>query len=739
MRSSRDSGKLSVVTASASASNLPRSDGPFRVVGVALVVDQRGVGARLVARYPTQASEDSTARKRASAESTDTTSAEGEDPLQQAQQQQQQQTNEKNSSPATEDSEDADLFFRLTARQMAKLFRTKKSLCGRPMTLAVNGTVFCCRPVLMNADDKTAGEDSNPNESQAGQLDLFSVIVAMSSPTGHTAVPFSSWLDTATEDQLDIQRYIRETAAAASAGSVESARHKTNSNGRVSSSFLSIRRVHISLARYCRVLEREERRCQYISLQSNQLFQIRNQQVKLWEEQHAATLVSKALQHGTGSVSSSASGIPTKSGQGTAERRPRHIRSGSVGTTAGEDPLAPMRQPGSSETDDKDLEQEILELMLAAPPPESTDGKARHHGNIIRELVQLYHSLSRNDHVYPPTPAALLHERDGVVYVNQHIAIPIDAASLLPSQISDGPLVRPYYTLLFPHASPSVLLLTFQSSGAPPPQHLQQLLLTVNAQKSLVDIAVDANLPLHTTMEMASYLVAHGACVMSPVVLRSSRLACFQFDRMQEIALDFSQLFPTVHLHRLLGFLTSVKTLGEAMNLVTDVENGEGAWLRESFVASGVLRQGQPVVPGRSFLSPEEQSPKGAAAGQGTNSQDVLTRWEKELEEQVYAMTVWLLSRRVLVQMQEYLVAVGATHDDITAGAAAMGAVTTVAMQDADENLFRELMEADFLNGDISVMALSARLGLDQQRVRSWGLRHRRIRIVTRVPKPGDD
>ena len=40
----------------AAASKTLRQENPFRVLGVAMIVDQRGIGARLVARYPIQPS-----------------------------------------------------------------------------------------------------------------------------------------------------------------------------------------------------------------------------------------------------------------------------------------------------------------------------------------------------------------------------------------------------------------------------------------------------------------------------------------------------------------------------------------------------------------------------------------------------------------------------------------------------------------------------------------------------------
>ena len=76
---------------------------------------------------------------------------------------------------------------------------------------------------------------------------------------------------------------------------------------------------------------------------------------------------------------------------------------------------------------EQEKEQEILELMLACNPQDNSQGpqhpyQKRQHGNLVRDLVAVFHSLSRNDHEHPPTPNSLLCERDAVVYVNQHFA-----------------------------------------------------------------------------------------------------------------------------------------------------------------------------------------------------------------------------------------------------------------------------------------------------------------------------
>ena len=798
-------------------------ENPFRVLGIAMIVDQRGTGARLVARYPTQPSVPINKQSDTHSLHSDSMAPfdDGDTQLENP------NTNNKENGNVKED----ELFFTLTPRQMAKLFRTKKSLCGQALTLNVEGTVFCCRAVLMQSEDSmmssiddstTNAEGAYASEPMQNQLELFSVVVALSSPVQTSSIPFSNWYDGATEDQLDLQRYIADVSLSAAKAQQQIPNQKA---GKVSASFLSIRRVHISLARFCRVLEREERRCQYVSLQANQFFAIRSERQKRWEEEKASSGLSTGG-GGAGAKQGSTAGGGSASSVGTNQtpsdhhhhhhRRggaggPRHIRTGSWSTVVlssadrsggagggGDDRMynsSTSSPPISSiQERERELEQEIMELMLAAPPPEinevdqssggsnggtvgSYQRQGQHHGNMVRELVQVFHSLSRNDHEFPPTPAALLSERDGVVYVNQHIAIPIEAASLNSTQSSPGRAagVRPYHTLLFPHASPSELLQTFQSSGSFPPQRLSQLLLTVNPQKPLSDIAVDANLPLYMTMEIASYLVAHGACVASPVVSRSSRLACFQIFRIPNLALEFSQTFPNVDLFRLVSFLTSSKTLGDAMSILTDLDSDEGSWLRKSLAIPSLgtnlrspsittlvmspqqqddkihLRNGE-VVLSASSKEPSPANPGATlvAAGHAQTQQQQLQqsqqphRWVEEAEELLYAMAIWLVSHRVLSQPQEYFVV--ANSDDSYATSVTDGTEpiannnsSTSCGTDAGESIFRELLESNYLIGNVSIQALCWRLGFDPQKLRSWGLRHERIRIVSRIPASGDD
>jgi hypothetical protein len=711
---------------------IPRQENPFRVLGIAMIVDQRGIGARMMCRYPT---------KPTALDLIDQNERDRIDALESSS-----SDDYHRHHPHSDEYSNDDLFFTLTARQMAKLFRTKKSLCGQPMTLTVNGTVLCCRAVLMDIEEEETTTETTKNE-----LLQFSVIVALSSPVSHTSVPFS-WIDGATEDQLDLQRYLKEATAMAASESNGSRSNKksSSSSGSVSSAFLSIRRVHISLARYCRVLEREEKRCQYITEQANHFFKLRNERQKKWEQQKVVAS-SIPAQTGTTNTASSSASVLSSSAATNVGGVNRHVRQQSLSTMDDYFSLGTVQSSSKITTsveEEQEKEQDILELMLSAFQQNDSSTSNRLLGNLARELVQVFHSLSRNDYDFPPTPTALLCERDGVVYCNNHIAIPIDAASLKPSQVSiDGPLVRPYYTLLFPHASPSELLEAFQASGSAAPQRLQQLLLTVNPQMPLSEIAVDANLPLYTLLQIASYLVTHGATVTSPVVSRNSRLSCLHIEKIPQLALEFSQMFANVNFFRLVGFLTSSKTLGEAMSILTNVDNDEGLWLRECLAPSVVVSSSKSKK--KVLFFPEDQSSKGALSQNQQPGDQPRRRWVEELEEMLYAMSIWLLSHRVLTQTQDYLV----VTDLLIQQSSSTATKTTTAVppapptsvfhsratMDADENLFRELLDSEFLNGNVSIMALSWRLGLSQQKVRSWGLRHPRIRVVSRIPAPGDD
>ena len=669
------------------------SQSPFRVLGIALVVDQLGKGSRMIFRYPT--------------------------------------------APLAAGTED--LFFRLPPRQVAKLFRPKPALCGQPMTLSVGGTVFCCRAVLMDDNNNVDGkeDDAAATENRDG-LALFSVIVALSPQVQTSSIPISGWFEEGkAEDPLD-----RLNSLSVGEGKGASGKRAA------SASFLSIRRVHVSLARLCRVLGREERRCQYISLQTDLFVGIRNDMQKQFDEQKK----SAAQPHQTSksaSATTSPASLHSKSSHAQGGRQRNTVLLNLDRETKKDGHLAESDLVDSQQ---QEWEQEIIEVCMATTPPTSKENDIEHHGNMIRELLQVYHALARNDHDFLPTPSLLLTGRDGVVYVNRHVAVSIEAVSAFRmAPIESRPVIRPYHTLFFPHASPSELLESLSTPGSLSPRRLQQLLLTVNPQKSLNDISVDANLPIKTTLEIAAYLVDRGVCLGAPVLSRISRLACRGMDKMQEMSLGFSQIFGSaVNMFVLVSVLSdSKRTLGEAMTAMTESNEGDVVWLRDSLQASfgfqrTALGEGEVATSADTFV----ESPIGV--------QQERARQGDDLEERLYQIALWLVSHKVLVQQEDYLATLALNDSSIAETILESAKATTRGTGQqhytdskaefglrfdyvTDELLYREMVDSECLGGKVSLQACSWRMGLNIHKLRAFALRHDRIRIITRVPMAGDD
>lgn len=596
------------------------SDCPFRVLGIALVVDEIGKGARLGFRYPVTPS----------------------------------------------DADGDDLFFSLPPRLMAKLFRPKKPLCGQPMTISVGETVFCCRAVIM--------EDH-------GNLDLFNVIVALAPTAPTTTIPIAGWFDASEPD--------------------------ISHHADVSPSFLAIRRVHMSIARLCRVLEREEKRCQYVSLQASQL-------IKLQE-----TMRQELDQRSK--VASGATSVDASEVTQTSKRR-AHRRGLSGNTMASISALAasaPTEKEHNAKQESLQFEdeQEILEHVLAISPPDE------HHGNLAHELVQVYHALAWKDDEFLPTPSILLSGSHGIIHVNRHVAVCIEPAAGGSSILTSNELPRSYQTLLFPHATPKELVQSLLIASAP--QRLQQFLLMVNPRKSLKEISVDAALPLGVTLELAAFLVKQGACVVSSVLTRKTKLACQTTAAMQEGALDFAQEFGVSIFIAVSVFSSSGLTLGEIMS---------GAAARDAAMGKSKSRHDNALLLGREISN---QSDEGVTPA--------------EIEEVVYSMAVWLRSHQIVINMEEYLVAVGnnekehgyETQDSKDSWSAAMEASEYSYEQTPfqhPEALYKELL--DNLTGSTSTAALCWRFEIDPiqlHRLKAWGLVHNKLRVLSRVPSRNDD
>jgi hypothetical protein len=649
---------------------------PFRVLGIALVAERMGAGARMIFRYPTA-------------------------PL----------------AGITED-----LFFQIPPHQLAKLFRPKPALCGQPMTLSVGGTVFCCRAVLMedNPEAKAREEDMNTTTTEnKNSLHLFSVIVALAPQVRTSSIPIAGWFEGNTEEQPEKQSHLHHSLAM-----LEGKLGPSSTGSRASASFLSVRSVHVSLARLCRVLEREERRCRYVSLQTDLFQTIRNDMERKLDEQHKA-------------ASSSMPPSATNSPASLHHKKPSHKRHNSLSGPVREIQKAlKAKESNLLDSQQQEWEQQLTEIFIAAAPPTNTENDIQHQGNLVRECLQVYHALARNDHDFPPSPSLLLTGRDGVVYINRHIAVAIEAVSpyrMAPTECQ--PVIRPYHTLLFHHASPSELLESLSIPGSAAPRRLQQLLLTVNPQKSLNDISTDANLPLTTTMEIAAYLANRGVCLASPVLSRNSRLACWGIDKIQDMSLRFSQTFgSSLNMFVLVSFLSDPKrTLGEAMAAVGDSNDSDAVWLRECLEAS--------LGPRRTAMS-ENGAPSPTdnfvESPMGVQTPD-------DLEERLYQIALWLVSHKVLVQQEDYLVSLPSnggseTIDESTSHHTECKSDPNLRFDNlTDDLLYKELVESDCLGGKVSMQACSWRTSLNINKLCAFALRHDLIRIISRVPTAGDD
>ena len=815
-------------------------DSPFRVLGIALVVEEVGKGARLVFRYPSAppplssaATDEASSRTAhgdgagggadtssgtaahddqvggsaaATSPSAAAASAGGLDPAARKQQQE----------------ESANLFFTLPDRTVAKLFRPKPPLCGQAMTLSVGGTVFCCRAVLLPTTSSSSG-GSNQQQQSGGQMQsadaaqsppkadsetedngasaaataataensdvpsnnnattttkapklvLFSVIVALSPvrgyartfrESGYEGIATSSREAGTQEPHIYMPSPRRYMPASSSSGGGDhyqasprsTSRRKKGrdqaGDGLSSASFLAIRRAHVSLSRLCRVLEREERRCSYVSSQSAAFVKIRSE---IKDGEGSSTSNTRGSGGGgpeAGPSPGSAASKPVDPGGESKSARPRHVRMGSNATAISipQTPMSLSIADRGISTDtritvdiggaashggnprhvgvDQELErarkqeessQAIIELMFAynTVGDGSSNVLGGHHdrlslihGNLARELAQVFHSLSRNDGnaVSFPTPSSLLSSRDGIVYINRHLAVPIEPVSGFRNAADCfegfpfGPkgspsafdlhastpqtVVRPYHTVLFPHAPPAELAKAMsddrspkdgsggldgaQGISAPPAasshnQRLQRLLLMANPSKSLADIAVDAALSIPVTLQLASYLVESGTCTLAHVATRSARYAVSPsggVERIRFLALPFSQRFGRAVpiFHAVAALTSSGQTLGEILSSASSGRDDVGIGNRiasmkaESRTARRDRQQRSNAAVmsrprGGSYVNETIHSPTGP--GQAAETATSVTA--DEVEDALYGMTLWLRAHHCIIELRD--------------------------------------------------------------------------------------
>jgi hypothetical protein len=644
------------------------SQTPFRVIGIAFVVDQKGRGPRMVLRYPP--------------------------------------------APSHPDDKD-DIFFRLDVRQISKLFRPKPTLCGHPMTLSVGSTLFCCRAILI--DDQQ--DDKETDEYQ--HVELFSVVVALAPNERGSTLPVTGWFEQLTQ----AEKREEEAQKGGGSGKVQ---------GKTSTTFKTVRRIHVSLARLCRVLEREEKRCNYVSIQSSRYLKLRKQ----LRAEAAATI----------------SSVPSPTSAASVKQQSMHIRrvstfSGIFERDQGSQNSSTLiqnqnSQPQAFETkpvDGSNVEQEILEVFMA----DDMDGNSQqvggsprlYRGNLAREMVLLYNALARNDSIFQPSPSMILTGNDGIVHVNGHIAVAIEAVT---PRIIQEQEVRPYETLLFPHASPKELLKSLAGYGSSSSRRLQQVLLTVNPQKSLIDIAADANLSLQSSMEIAKYLVGKSAAVVEPVISRNCRFACDDIHRLRQIKLAFTHEFGAgIDLFSLVSFLTrSGWTLEEATTHLLTADDAFTTRLRVQVSAVATVIHLKEAREGneKSAVTPPAAAAAAADPFLPGLVRDDNTALMLDLEDTLFQLTVWLVSHRVLVHLLEYMVSDTLSQSETTEEKSSTDKDTSI-----DDTLFRQMQDLDCLRGKVSLAACSWRIGIDLPRLKAFAERHPGIRVVRRPFELGDD
>lgn len=591
--------------------------------------------------------------------------------------------------------DDSNVFFQLKSRSMAKFFRPKQPLCGQPMTLSVGGTVFCCRAILTNED---SGNEQN-NDSDQNELVLFSVIVALVPRKTQKSepLPISGWLEDKRSASISSKETIEPT-------------------GTASASFLAVKNVHISLARICRVLEREENRCSFVSLQSEQFHQIRRQMET--ESEHRQNALQQSKQT-PGSSSSSPMSVTNK-GQGSSKH---HRRTSSFrGIERADSARTAMKNSKGGITGSVD-EDQLFEAMSTTAPPIFPDSGIPHEGNLARDMMDFFHAISRSEDI-APTPLDVLMARKGTVFVNQHVAVAIESVTT-----SNHRIVWPFQTLLFPKVSPVQLRETMATSSITPGR-LQQLLLVLSPQKALCEL--DTNLPISNIIEIAEYLVSQGVAKPFAVLLSSTRLACKDLTRIENLSLPFIQTFhidlaPFV----LVSFLTHTnRTIGDCVHMLKHSGDSVAKMLRKQIMASRVSRHshttsryGLTIVGDRRAEAAEERE-----------------RPESQvLEDTLWRIVVWLLTREVIVQLHEYLVTIDSVIESEGSGKIIEGERKIEHGSSTDEMVFRQLSDAGCLSGQTTLSMCAWRLSVDAKFLRDWAERHSRVRIVKRAASSTDD
>lgn len=547
-------------------------------------------------------------------------------------------------------------------------------------------------------------------------LVLFSVIVALIPSIQTSSLPISGWYE------RDPQDDDRENAQ------------------QLSSSFLAVRQVHVSLTRLCRVLEREELRCRYVAVQSAHLYKIDAEFKAMKDKIKNAN-------------------IPNSANPAPELGTRRHRRQRTFGSIGGATIVTEMAMDRENESvrdeqtkERQQVDQEVVDLMLAA----KVEG-SQIHGNLARELLQVFHAMSRTNESTAPTPSAMVSARDSTVFINRHLAVPIESVNAPSFLDTSQQTVRPYHTMLFPQAPGEDLVDKFSSGNS----YMKQLLCKLHPSKSLSDVALEGAMPLQSVMEMANYLMRNGICSVSHVLRKHTLLACSRdgISKMNELSLQFSQLFQQLSIHGIVSVLTMGCRLEEVIerlilgdgfdagivggtlgNLIQVVKQSRD---EEQIRQDAQVENNSDVVQEVGLVNPLNADVK------ENDSDSPFIAAVSSLEDYILRMVTWLAAHKIVVPKQEYLIAGNFKFDSKGSSAHSATLDADHSRFNADgmayvfeEALYKELVDEKALNGKLSTAALCFRYGIDERtikRLRVWGLHSAKIRSIFRVPNTGDD
>jgi len=437
-----------------------------------------------------------------------------------------------------------------------------------------------------------------------------------------------------------------------------------STQSRSDAAFITITKIHRNLARLCRVLKREEIRCNYVSSQCEMLLQIKKEYELRVGPDCSGSNDSVPNNNNTSTDTSSKKGdmIPPTSPKGNNNTTNNSKEQKKTKVISDDDDHDKTNQMTREQR--REYVQDLIENLLAASSPTDNadddnddDDDIKLQGNLARELANVFHFISSSTTSNSNNNL----RREGVVYINRHVAVPLEPLDQL-SKTHQQYGIEPHQTLLFPSQSATDVLKgliddgvnDMSSSSSSISQTLCRLLPNVQPRKSLTDIAWDSSISLPLAMNAATWLISSGICIAATPVLRKNKYKCVDgiVQKMAKLSLPFWQTFGircqqfkfhwrgedeatagAPHIFVVVSSLTSKRkdglsisaspTLGEAFDLLR----------RQAADSSPHLKRHNSRASSSSLGSLNNVSPN-----------------EDETAEQVlYSMAVWLIANKVIV------------------------------------------------------------------------------------------